>query len=66
MRAMILSAGSDNEFPNPTLRIRSSTGILWRKPLVVVVVAIQNQLRVEVIQRLPECSDFQIIPVVES
>src|SRR6267154_924519 len=45
----VLPPRAHDEFANPSLGVRVSVGILRRKPFVVVIVAIQNQLRIKII-----------------
>src|SRR5215472_10797294 len=51
--AVILSAGTDDKFADATLGVGSSIRRLWSKALVVVVVAIDDHVRVGLIEGIP-------------
>src|SRR5215208_6236660 len=48
------AAGADDELPDASTRIGLSRRVLRRKPLVVVLVAREHDIGVEVVQRLPD------------
>src|SRR5580658_1360776 len=60
---VILAAGAHDEFANATRRIGSAVRSLWREALVVMVVAVYDDIHVRFIQGLPNGFDFRIVAV---
>jgi len=48
---MILATGFEDKFPDAPLRVSFAAGILWREALVIVVVAIDDNIRASVVER---------------
>ena len=49
-----LPAGANNERPDPALRIGAPSRVLWRKPLVIMIVAREEHIHVGIVEHLPE------------
>src|SRR5207247_8283155 len=62
-RVMICASSSDNEFADPAGRIGSSGGVLGREPLIIVVVADEDDIGAGLVQALPERFIRPITPV---
>ena len=62
-RVMICASSSDNEFADPAGRIGSSGGVLGREPLIIVVVADEDDIGAGLVQALPERVIRPITPV---
>src|SRR5215471_7993406 len=61
--AVIFSASADDEFANAALGVWSSIGRLGSEPFVVVIVAVDDNVGIGVVERLPQGLDFQVIAV---
>ncbi len=59
----ILSAGTDDEFSNAVGEIKLSIRVLGREAFIIVVVAVDNNVRVGRIQVLPEQAHLRVVSV---
>src|SRR5919201_438525 len=62
--AVILPACTDHELPDPFHRIGQSIRVLGREALVIVVVAVQNDVRAGCIEVLPERVVLRVVSVL--
>src|SRR5689334_8751384 len=53
-RAVVFSTGADDKFTNAANRIGSAVRHLRGKPLIVVVVAVDNHVGVGIVERIPK------------
>src|SRR3954447_14754923 len=60
LAAQVLASRSDDELPDPT-RVRVAVSILWREPLVVVIVPAENGLDASGVQVVPERLDPRVV-----
>ena len=64
--ALTLSAGSGNEFADAAGRVGVAIGSLWSETLVVVIVAVDDHIRVGFIESLSQRLNLWIIAVGRS
>src|SRR5712675_1755554 len=60
-RTKILAAGPDNELSNPPAGIGDVVRILWSKSFVIVVMAVDDHVRVGCVQRIPQRFHSQVV-----
>ena len=59
-----LPAGANNERPDPAFRIGAPSRVLWRKPLVIMIVPREVHVHVSVVEHLKEISYHLVISML--